>query len=328
MEGNTSVTEPAVSVIVPVYNLEKYIVQCVESILTSSGKVEMEVILVNDGSADNSASICDELAQKHPQVRVIHKPNGGAADTRNTGICAAQGKYLMFVDGDDFLPEGAVAAIMEKAEPNVDIFTYGYYEYYGEKDTKPMLHFDATRLDGKNAFADISPLPMPWLYVIDRKYVVENEILMRKGLLDEDEEWTARLFALEPRVKTLEGHYYYYRRNRENSLTYNRKFKNAIADIEIIKLLLQEMEKSKYTANGRRVLENKCRQMLDKIAQDIENATAEERRKLRKLQKPYRALMLKGDRRYQFFYVADPLLGRDRAQRLLVWMAQMKKKLR
>lgn len=328
MEGNTSVTKPVVSVIVPVYNLEKYIAQCVDSILTSADKVEMEVILVDDGSKDSSAAVCDKLAQQYSQVRVIHKPNGGAADSRNTGICAARGDYLMFVDGDDFLPEGAVAAIMEKIEPNIDIFTFGYYEYYGENDCRPMLHFDAARLNGKNAFAEISPLPMPWLYAIDRKYVVENEILMHKGLLDEDEEWTARLFALEPRVKTLEGHYYYYRRNRENSLTFNRKYKNAVADIEIIKLLLQEMQKSKYTANGRQVLENKCRQMLDKVAQDIDNASPEERRKLRKLQKPYRALMRKGDRRYQFFYIADPLLGRGRAHRLLVAMAKLKNKLR
>ena len=328
MEGNTSVTRPAVSVIVPVYNLEKYIVRCVDSILTSTGKVDMEVILVDDGSTDNSASLCDRLAQQYPQVRVIHKPNGGAADSRNTGICAARGDYLMFVDGDDFLTEGAIAVVTEKLEPDIDIFTFGYYEYYGENDIKPMLHFDANRLDGKNAFAEISPLPMPWLYAIDRKFVVENEILMHKGLLDEDEEWTARLFALEPRVKTLEGHYYYYRRNRENSLTFNRKYKNAVADIEIIRLLLQEMQKSKYTANGRCVLENKCRQMLDKIAQDIDNASPEERRKLRKLQKPYRALMRKGDRRYQFYYIADPLLGRGRAHRLLVAMAQLKKKLR
>ena len=328
MEGNTSVTKPIVSVVVPVYNLEKYIVQCVESVLTSSDKVELEIILVNDGSVDNSAIICDNLAQQHPEIRVIHKPNGGAAETRNAGIYAAQGKYLMFVDGDDFLPEGAVAAIMEKAEPNVDIFTYGYYEYYGENDIEPMAHFDAARLGGGNAFGGVSPLPMPWLYVVDRQYVVENELFMRKSLLDEDEEWTARLFALEPRVKTLEGHYYYYRRNRENSLTFNRKYKNSVADIEIIKLLLEEMKNSKYTAKGQKVLENKCRQMLDKIAQDIDNASASERKQLRKLQKPYRPLMLKGDRRDQFFYYADPLLGRGRAQRLLVRMAQMKNKLR
>ena len=328
MEGNTSVRKPAVSVIVPVYNLEKYITQCVDSILTSSSKVEMEVILVDDGSKDNSAAICDQLANQHPQVRVIHKPNGGAADSRNTGICAAQGDYLMFVDGDDFVPEGAIAEIMAKIEPNIDIFTFGYYEYYSENDIKPMLHFDATRLNGKNAFAEVSPLPMPWLYAIDRKYVVENEILMHKGLLDEDEEWTARLFALEPRVKTLDGHYYYYRRNRENSLTFNRKYKNAVADVEIIKLLLLEMQKSKYTANGRQVLEHKCRQMLDKIAQDIDNASQEERRELRKLQKPYRALMRKGDRRDKFFYIADPVLGRGRAHRFLVSMANLKKKLR
>ena len=328
MEGNTSVRKPAVSVIVPVYNLEKYITQCVDSILTSSSKVEMEVILVDDGSKDNSAAICDHLANQHPQVRVIHKPNGGAADSRNTGICAAQGDYLMFVDGDDFVPEGAIAEIMAKIEPNIDIFTFGYYEYYSENDIKPMLHFDATRLNGKNAFAEVSPLPMPWLYAIDRKYVVENEILMHKGLLDEDEEWTARLFALEPRVKTLDGHYYYYRRNRENSLTFNRKYKNAVADVEIIKLLLLEMQKSKYTANGRQVLEHKCRQMLDKIAQDIDNASQEERRELRKLQKPYRALMRKGDRRDKFFYIADPVLGRGRAHRFLVSMANLKKKLR
>ncbi len=89
------------SVIIPVYNVEKFLVRCVDSVLNQTWP-DFEVILVDDGSPDNCPRICDEYAKKDPRVRVIHKPNGGLVSARNVGIHAAQGDYICYVDGDDW----------------------------------------------------------------------------------------------------------------------------------------------------------------------------------------------------------------------------------
>ena len=91
---------PIVSVIVPVYNSEKHLRRCVDSILAQSF-IDFELILVDDGSVDSSGSICDDYAINDNRVSVIHKPNGGISDARNKGLEAAKGKYIMFCDNDD-----------------------------------------------------------------------------------------------------------------------------------------------------------------------------------------------------------------------------------
>ena len=89
-----------ISIVVPVYNVEKYLMDCVESLLVQTYKY-IEIILVDDGSSDGSALICDEYEKKYDTVRVIHKTNGGLSDARNTGLKNAAGRYICFIDSDD-----------------------------------------------------------------------------------------------------------------------------------------------------------------------------------------------------------------------------------
>ena len=89
------------SVIVPVYNVEKYLKECVDSILKQTF-TDFELILVDDGSTDNSPALCDEFAKNDSRVKVIHNKNGGASVARNTGMKAAQGRYLINIDSDDY----------------------------------------------------------------------------------------------------------------------------------------------------------------------------------------------------------------------------------
>lgn len=91
-----------VSVIVPVYNIEKYIGRCIESILSQT-YADLEIILVDDGSTDSSGAICDEYAEKDSRIKVIHQKNGGVSSARNRGLDVATGKYIGFVDGDDYI---------------------------------------------------------------------------------------------------------------------------------------------------------------------------------------------------------------------------------
>lgn len=109
------------SVIVPVYNVEKYLRECIDSILTQDID-EMEVILVDDGSTDGSGAICDEYAEKDGRVTVIHNENGGCSAARNAGLDIAQGKYITFVDSDDYLLPNTYRTNVEYMEkhPEVD----------------------------------------------------------------------------------------------------------------------------------------------------------------------------------------------------------------
>ena len=94
--------EKLLSVIVPVYNVERYLARCIDSILQQSYR-NLELILVDDGASDSSGAICDEYAQKDPRVNVIHKENGGLSSARNAGLDAAKGEFISFVDSDDWI---------------------------------------------------------------------------------------------------------------------------------------------------------------------------------------------------------------------------------
>lgn len=106
-----------VSVIVPVYNAESYLQRCIDSILNQT-YTEFEIILINDGSKDNSGKICDEYAQKDTRIKVIHQKNSGVSKSRNVGLQAASGDYILFVDSDDYISPDMIEKLVQKAVVN------------------------------------------------------------------------------------------------------------------------------------------------------------------------------------------------------------------
>ncbi len=128
---------PLISVIVPVYNVEKYLDRCVESIVTQTYK-NLEIILVDDGSRDNSGIICDNWAKKDSRIKVYHKQNSGAGDTRNYGVEKAIGKYIAFVDSDDVIAENYFEVLYNNLLQNsADISCCDYFEF--EENTVPVF---------------------------------------------------------------------------------------------------------------------------------------------------------------------------------------------
>ena len=113
-------TNPKVSVIVPVYNVEKYLHRCIDSILAQSF-TDFELLLVNDGSKDKSGEICDEYAAKDSRVRVFHKENGGVTSARKLGFDSSVGEYVLFVDSDDYLDKDGIASLVSLSDDDVDI---------------------------------------------------------------------------------------------------------------------------------------------------------------------------------------------------------------
>lgn len=115
-----------VSVIVPVYNVERYLKKCIESIINQTYK-NLEIFLVDDGSTDNSGKICDEYAKKDNRINVIHKENKGVSSARNAGINEAKGEWIAFIDADDWIEENYIEELLKNTSKEIDIVQCGYY---------------------------------------------------------------------------------------------------------------------------------------------------------------------------------------------------------
>lgn len=207
------------SIIIPVYRVEKYIHKCVQSALDQSF-AGIEVILVDDGSPDGCPAICDSLAERDPRVRVIHKPNGGLSDARNAGIQAAQGDYILLLDSDDYIDTDTCWRLLPYAQSCCDIIVG---DGVCEGGNVPLRHdFDCPVCTGRafmKAALDHGEMPMAaWLYVFRRRFLEENSLFFKKGILHEDEQFTPRAFLQAQRVVNSHVCFYHYM-IRDGSIT-------------------------------------------------------------------------------------------------------------
>lgn len=226
---------PKLSVIVPVYNVDRYLNRCIESILDQSF-VDFELILVDDCSKDKSPQICDDY-KKDPRVKVIHnKQNKGLSEARNAGIHEACGSYLSFIDGDDFIvPNTFSNMISELEQYNLDIIS-GYFMSYVSEDN---YYCDIRKHTFSNEVCSgvefickgIKEGSMSMCVPINfykRELVIKNNLFFKPGILHEDELWTPQVFIKAQRVKYIDLCFYMYVR-REGSITQvTNKYKNAI----------------------------------------------------------------------------------------------------
>ena len=126
--------EDLISVVVPIYNVEKYLKTCIETIIKQTYK-NIEIILVNDGSTDNSLQICNEFKEKEKRIKVINKKNGGLSDARNIGLKKAKGKYICFIDSDDFINEKYIEelhSLIIKNNAQIAICSFENVNEFGE----------------------------------------------------------------------------------------------------------------------------------------------------------------------------------------------------
>lgn len=128
-----------VSCIIPVYNTEKYLRRCIESVLAQTF-VDWEMLLIDDGSTDASGSICDEYAAKDERIRVFHKENGGISSARNLGLNYAQGEWIFFVDSDDSLPKTSLESLLARSS-DANIIAGGFFVVGGGKKRTTLRHY-------------------------------------------------------------------------------------------------------------------------------------------------------------------------------------------
>lgn len=211
---------PIISVIVPVYNVEMYLSQCVESIINQTYP-HLEIILVDDGSTDASGQLCDRYAEKDTRIKVIHKVNGGLSSARNVGMSVMTGEYVAFVDSDDWLEldtyRAALAEFIQDPRLNVVSFTFMSINSDGTKKVSRQSSAVYVGMEASNALAGDKFHVMVWSYLY-RRDIIQGMSFM-EGRLSEDQPFTAELMSRpEVCVKTLSAPYYNYRRQREGSI--------------------------------------------------------------------------------------------------------------
>lgn len=228
-----------VSVIVPVYKVEAYLDKCVRSILSQTYR-EMEVILVDDGSPDGCGRMCDEYAQKDSRVRVIHKKNGGLSDARNAGVKEAVGKYLLFVDSDDWIREDLIEKTVETAEQHsADIVQFDYYcvENGREEVRTCSLPADRTLNLAEEKGLLLAP-PASWTKLFNREFYMKTGCFFPEGLYFEDLGTTPLFFLAAERIVYLKEPLYYYL-IRDNSIMTGKNYEKSCHDkIEIVNRIL------------------------------------------------------------------------------------------
>ncbi len=196
------------SIIVPIYNVEKYLPKCVESLLSQDLSLEeYEIILVDDGSPDRCGEICDDYASRYANIKVVHRENGGLSAARNSGIDVAQGKYVQFVDSDDYLEPNVLRTLVDKMETdNLDVLRFNYQNvnsryrvFEPNKASKPFADYRDEVCDGLTFLNERLGYAC---YAC--QFMVRRELLLtctfKEGIYFEDTEWAPRLLLQSERV--------------------------------------------------------------------------------------------------------------------------------
>ncbi|MBA4850525.1 glycosyltransferase [Emticicia sp. BO119] len=292
-------TIPKVSIIVPVYNVEKYLPRCIESLMSQTLQ-EIEIILVDDGSPDNSPKLCDEYTEKDYRVKVIHKKNGGLGFARNSGIDIATGEFLAFVDSDDYVATSMFRELYNTAKKyNLDTVYCGYNRIDNKLRIQPIKDVQALKViesqdDIQEVLLDMigtepnSPIDRKyemsvWHAIYARSIVKEHHVIFpsEREFISEDIIFHMDYLQKAKRIAFLPESLYYYCSN-ESSLTTSyrsdRFSKNKVLYKEICRKLSLISEKKEYQLRAGRLFIGYTRFVLFSIGQ--QSISSSEKKKI------------------------------------------------
>lgn len=235
------------SIVIPVYNVEKYLRKCLESVVNQTYK-DFELIIVNDSSTDKSQEIIDEYVKKYDFIKAYTKEYGGVSDARNFGIAKASGDYLVFIDSDDYIDKEHLARLSNVIDLNNDVDVIGFnakkVDEHGELLEDMILpHFE--NLSGEDAIVELVNAKIMfdpvWTFAYSRKYWREHGFQYAKGLLHEDFGLTPIVILKAKKVTCVDLAGYYYVK-RSGSIMTSRSFEmeqkrnnDLIAEFDILK---------------------------------------------------------------------------------------------
>ena len=199
------------SIIIPAYNVENFIEKCLVSTQHQNLPSDAyEVIVVNDGSPDNSLGIANEIASRYKNIKVVSRPNGGLSAARNTGISESKGDYLFFLDSDDWIEDNCLGRIVDKLNnEHPDILCINLCMTNGESKWKESHFSDEGVKDGKEALR-MGLNPMAQLSIVSREFLDKNNFRFYEGIYHEDSELTPRMHYAASKISFLNGLVYNY----------------------------------------------------------------------------------------------------------------------
>lgn len=239
-----------VSIIIPIYNVELYIRECIDSLLHNINYDSVQIICVNDGSTDNSGAIINEYKDIYPNLQVITQANKGLSAARNAGLRIAKGEYVAFVDSDDYIDVQKLIEIVKQAKlKSSDIAVADYWEFEDSDSTKKTNQNISASKDmlysGISYFERFyKPLrSVVWRNIYKRSFLINNNLWFHEGVCFEDVEFTPIAFS-KANIVIYTGIPFYYYRKRNNSITTSRSSEKKIDDAIKVWKVLDEESKS------------------------------------------------------------------------------------
>lgn len=230
-----------ISIIVPIYNVEKYIKKCIGSLIDQTYK-KIEILLIDDGSPDKCGIICDEFAEKDDRIKVIHQTNGGLSDARNTGLNESKGKYIVFVDSDDYVEKKYVELLYKTIiKNNVQISQCGINKFFNDTNAKERIGYEQNlSINSKQMMLDLYDGKWENIVVWNKMYskkLFEN-IRFPKGKIHEDEFTTYKLLFLSNEIAIISDCLYNYRQTNESIM--GKKYN--IKRLDVIDAMQERLE--------------------------------------------------------------------------------------
>lgn len=227
------------SIIIPIYNAEKYLSECLESISQLPAIDNYEIILVNDGSTDESEKICKAYEHNDSRIKYIRQDNKGVSSARNYGIKKSKGNYIMFIDADDFIENKTLKNILENLNDiHIDLVMLKAFKYYSDSSKIPIdgdILIDSS-IEFLETISRLSKFPgSACSKIINKEIIVKNNIKFSEDLLNfEDIDFMINIYLNCRKFKALNEPFYYYRQNSEMSASKNLKKRNFDSMINVI----------------------------------------------------------------------------------------------
>ena len=231
------------SIIISVFNLEKYITKCINSFLNQDIPTDIyEIIIIDDGSTDNSSKLIKDYVSGHHNISYYFKENGGASSARNLGLKYAKGEYIWFFDGDDWVKSNILKTIINKFDKYKTDIIFLNYEYINEENKilyKTTFTNHNKQIFNGLDFFDIAPgdFIMPHRFIIKRDFIINNKITFIEGITFEDDEWAPRiLYHTKSCYVIMEPIYFYLKRGNSLMSSFNlNKIPSFLKVIESLK---------------------------------------------------------------------------------------------
>ncbi|GAP72521.1 glycosyltransferase family 2 protein [Candidatus Symbiothrix dinenymphae] len=245
------------SIIVPVYNQEPYLAKCLDSLLNQD-LTNYEILAINDGSTDNSANILEKYALKYDNVMVVNQENKGLGGARNTGLSRARGKYVMFIDSDDYIEPNSLSILINKISADKSDILYANFikvdtsgNIVAKQPQEQTTHYTTDIVDNVTFFSrHFGFVCYVCLFIFERNFLVENKFSFKEKIYMEDTEAIPRLLVQAKKISMLDYPFYNYVQTPTSIMRDSSKTEKRLKDTLYVTKLLREFQVQNIKDDG------------------------------------------------------------------------------